>query len=586
MLWTCWLWIAAAGATPLLDLDFSVDDGGMANSNGLQWRWGEIGTGPTGFTGPAWATQPDGDYLNDVVDALGLPFVDLSATERPVLVVDHWYEIDESGVGDLGWVSVKVDGEQVHLSPIHGYPSDQGFSGTSLGFRTDYFDLSGIDTTDDIKLVFEADAAVARAGWVISSLRIEDGDPVPPEITGVTELGDTQNLSGPYVVHAEITDDLTAPGVTLHWRLGTGGQTSEDMAHVGADLYRGEIPGMDPGSRVRWWISATDGLNNATWPEDGKASFDVFLAAPTGLVAPDARSDGRLTGLDVALEWEAPSSPHPLVHTVIFRDDQRIDEVLGTSAVVPLTLPAHHFTVAGVFNTPEGQLQGDLAAGLDFTIALPAATALQPAYGFQGDALRIGIRGVNLLLTEDQIALQLGDGVVVTVLEVVDADTAIATISIAEDAPIQATDAFLLTGATRVTLPGGFEVRDGSDRPQLIDVTPASIKQGGAATLTIQSNAPIGAGPIIDLGPGIFVQSTEVDGDTLRVGIATAIDSPIGAHQIIVDDGLRILSGASIEVRDAKPPPGKVCASTPGQPTGVWALVLAACLGLGRRKNY
>jgi MYXO-CTERM domain-containing protein len=135
-----------------------------------------------------------------------------------------------------------------------------------------------------------------------------------------------------------------------------------------------------------------------------------------------------------------------------------------------------------------------------------------------------------------------------------------------------------------VTLPSGFEVRDGADRPQLIDVTPRSIKQGGAVTLTVQSNAPIGAGPIIDLGPGIFVQSTEVDGDTLRVGIATAIDAPVGAHQIIVDDGLRILSGATVEVRDAKPPPGKVCASSPGQPTGIWALALAACLGLRRRK--
>ena len=585
MMWGLLLaWASLSHASPILEIDFSADDGGLNSQNGLQWEWGLIHVGPAGFTGPAWATRTDGDYLNDAVDTLGLPPLDLSEVERPVLIIEHWYDIDESGPGDLGWVEVRGPAEASRLNPIHGYPSDQGYSGTSSGFRTDYFDLSGISDAADVQIVFEADEAVARSGWVISTLRIDDGDPVPPVIQEVSELPDTQDLNGPYIVHAVVSDDLSEPEAQVHWQQGTANPASAAMTHLGANLYRGEIPAMPVGSRIRWWIGATDGQNFTTWPTEGKARFDVFLAAPTDLSAPDARADGRVSGLEVALEWTAPDSPHPLVHTVVFRDQVRIGTALGTTTTVPINASQHTLTVAGVFDTPLGQIRGDDAASIDISVALPLSAPLQPSHGYQGDTLRLDVTGVNLLMSQDAVALTLGGGVSVTSLEVVDADRAIATVEIAADAAIQVSDAHILAGSSAIPIPDGFEIRDGTQRPQLVEISPRSIKQGSQATITLESNAPLHDTPVVDLGDGVVALSTEVDGHTLLIDVATTADAPIGDRMVTVDDGLRILDGVTLEVRDARPPPGRVCATSQGQPTHLWAPILAALLGLRRRK--
>ena len=574
-----------AGAVPVLSLDFTADDGGMATANGLQWQWAEVTAGPDDFVGHAWATQTAGDYLNDARDTLGLPSADLSGVERPVLVLEHWYEIDQSGIGDLGWLEVLDGTEVVRLTPIHGYPVEQGFAGSSDGFRTDYFDLSGIDQAADLRLVFEADSAVSRRGWFLTGLQIDDGDPVPPIIQEVTELEDTQDVSGPYVIHAEVSDDLVDPEVTLWWSTGGGGQNSIAMENVDADLYRGEIQGVNPGTRVTWWIRADDGTNTTSWPASGKAEFSVFLAAPGGLRAPDARSDGRVAGLEVALQWLPPDSPHELVHTVLLRDGEEVGTALGLSGTIPLVEAAHEVTVAGLFNTPAGLFRGETAPPLALLIALPAVSALAPDHGFQDDTLRLEINGVNLLLTQGQMTLDLGADVEIMELSVVDADTAIATVRIPDDAAIQSHEGFLLSGGVTIPIPGGFEVRDGADRPRLLEVQPSSVKQGDQQTIEITANAPVGEDPLVDLGPGVFVQSVSVQGSILTLEIATAGDTPVGAHKIHVDDGRRILDGASLQVRDARAPPARVCGAVSGRPGGALLVLLSCLLALGRRKG-
>ncbi len=411
------LWLAVlplAGGAPILSLDFASSDGGMLSANGLQWQWAEITAGPDDFTGPAWATHASGDYLNDAMDTLGLPSLDLSGVDRPVLVLEHWYEIDQSGDGDLGWLEVLDGGSFTLLTPIHGYPEDEGFAGSSGTFRTDYFDLSGIDQAASIRLVFDSDATVTRHGWVVSGLWIDDGDPVPPVIEGVTELENTQDISGPYVVHAEVSDDFLVSEVNLWWSTESGASSDGPMENVGASLYRGEIPGVNPGTRVTWWISASDGTNHTTWPAEGKAEFNVFLAAPTDLLAPQARIDGRVEGLEVALQWSAPNSPHDLVHTVLLRDGEVVGTSPGETGSIPLISARHDVSVAGVFMTPAGRFQGEATPELPLSVALPTASRLLPAHGYQGDTMHLQIRGVNLLLAEDQVALHLGGVFVVT----------------------------------------------------------------------------------------------------------------------------------------------------------------------------
>jgi hypothetical protein len=572
-----------ASASPILSLDFTSGNGDMANANGLQWQWNEIGLGPTGFTGPAWATQPSGDYLNDASDSLTLPELDLSSTDRPVLVLDHWFEIDRTGAGDLGWVELEQDGTTVRLFPIHGYPSEQGFSGESGDFQTDYFDLSGIDNASNVRFIFEADSAVTRAGWVIRGLTIDDADPVPPTIQSVTELIDTQDISGPYVVHAEIHDDLMPPQAILHWRVDSRPQVSVDMVHVGADLYRAEIEGADPSSQIVWWIRATDGTNTAVWPRVDRASFGVFLAPPTALNAPGAWPDGRTAGLELSLQWEAPDSPHTLIHTVLFRDGERVGTTQGTSALVPMVSARHSLSVAGFFDTDQGHFVGEESEPIDLRIALPSAAKLRPDHGFQGDTLRIEVEGINLLMAEDQVALLLGDGIELTTIEIVDADSAIVTAQIDQSAHTELRDATLLSGPHSIPLPGGFEVLHGDARPRVIEVSPRSIKQGSEVRLMVRTNAELEALPSIDLGEGVVVRSVELDGTIIYIDLTTTVDSPVGEHTILIDDGRRVLDGATVEVRDAKPAPGKLCAVVADEPPDLWLFGLVLLVWRRRR---
>ena len=580
-----WLaWMPLLHAAPLITLDFTEDQGGMVSSNGLHWEWAEVTSGPDDFSGHAWVTQADGNYLNDASDHLGLPLLDLSSIDRPVLVLEHWYEIDQSADGDLGWIEALMGGEYVRIYPFTGYPSALGFSGSSGSFVTDYFDLSGVDDASSIRLRFETDETVTRAGWVLRHLSIDDGDPSPPIIRGATELQDTQDLTGPYVVHAKITDDLATPEATIWWSIGGGLEGSAPMTAVGSDLYRGDIPAASPGLEITWGIRATDGTNTATWPHDDKATFDVFLAAPTSLIAPEARTDGRVEGLDVLLQWDAPDSPHPLVHTLLLRDGEPIGTTEASSALVPLTQREHTVSVAGIFNTPGGLYMGDEATPIPLTVALPLASELEPAQGFQGDTLRVEVQGVNLLLADGQTAILFADGIQVDEIEIIDADNAQVTIHIDEDAATTHSEVMVLSGRTSIPIPQGFEVRSGDERPRITKIEPSGIEQGDQATLTITTNAALLSDPVVDLGEGVFVQDIRVDGTTLTVEVAAAPDAPVGPHGVAVDDGRRILDGAELQIRDARPAPSKVCGTIPGPRHGWW-LVMLSCFLTTRRKE-
>jgi len=577
-----------AGASPVLTLDFSVDDGGMVATNGLQWEWSEIIGGPAdeGTIGTAWATRADGDYLNDASDTIGLPSIDLSAVDRPILALEHWFAIDESGSGDAGWLEVWNGAGYSVLDPIYGYPEAQGFAGSS-DFRTDFFDLSGVDDSAFVRLVFSADASVTRHGWVITGISIEDGDPVPPTIEEISTPEDTQNVSGPYEVKVRVLDDFAEPEVRLWWFANAGSSENILMEDQGEGIHSGDIPGADPGTTITWWVTASDGTNTTSWPEDGKDQFEVFLAAPTKLKVPEARSGGRVTALEVTLQWKAPDSHHSLLHSVLLRDNVEVGTAIGESGIIFLEDSTHQLSVAGVFDTPAGVFRGEEATALELHVAVPATTRLSPAHGFQGDTLRIHVQGVHLLMSQDHAALDLGPGIETTGMVLHDADSATFTVAIQEDAATTSRDAILQTGDIPVPVPGGFEIRDGEDRPRLLSISPKVMKQGASETIKITANTPIGADPIVDLGPGIFVQSVAVDGDVLRVAVASATNTPVGPHTITVDDGTRILDGARLQVRDAKPKPQKVCGTISTRPeSSIWVLLAVVGLaGIRRRKK-
>jgi hypothetical protein len=577
----------ATAAVPLLTLDFSVDNGGLTPESGLQWSWGEADSGPfeDDANGQAWATRPTGNYLNDATEALSLPELDLSNASRPVLSITHWFDMDQTGTGDAGWIEIQTEGVWTRIDPVTGYPSDNGFSGASDGWRVDWFVLGGATNASDVRLVFAADNAVARSGWYISDLSVDDGDPIPPVISAVTEPNDTQDVEGPIVVEATVRDDLYLEQVTIHWSA-DGAATKQIAMEIGADdIFQGEIPGMDPATRVEWWITATDGENSTQWPVSHAANYRVYLPQPTDLAASALRPDGSVAAQTLSLEWEPPNSPHPITGYEVFRNMRSIASTVDASVTVDLINDEQRLTVQAEFDTPEGTFLGDMSAGLEVFALLPSMTEMQPDHGWQDDMLRVTVTGENLFFSAQNIALDLGEGVDTLGVELIDANSALFTVKIAETAPVGEREAILFRGAKTLYTGVDFALSDGADRPKLLKVSPSRIRQGQNTTVSIQANVPMGESPVVDLGVGIFVDDVRVDGDWVHVTIASAGTTPLGDHNITIDDGTRVLDGATLNVRDSIHTPSRVCAVAALSP-GIGFGTLGFCVfWIGRRRK-
>ncbi|MDP6408646.1 MAG: hypothetical protein QGI46_04655 [Planctomycetota bacterium] len=114
-------------------------------------------------------------------------------------------------------------------------------------------------------------------------------------ITGVTELPDTLDESGPYTVNANIDADLNPPlqSAFLHYRSNQGPWSQVPMINVGGDDYTADIPGHAAGSYVDYYISATDAANTSeTYPEGAPSSSLQFRVGIIVLLFDDFETTG------------------------------------------------------------------------------------------------------------------------------------------------------------------------------------------------------------------------------------------------------------------------------------------------------
>ncbi|MDP6934503.1 MAG: hypothetical protein QGG40_16375, partial [Myxococcota bacterium] len=382
---------------------WSLDDdaGFVSTGDTVQWAWGTVSSGPgSGYDGEtAWATVLDGDYLHDSTDELTLASVDLTSLSRPVLGFVHWYDIDQD---DGAWVEIFSDGAWQVAEPIYGYVSESGFVDASGDWETSWVDLTGLDDSGQVRFVLSTDTSVSRAGWYLDNLVLWDGDPVPPSIRGVSELSDTQDLEGPYVVSATVVDDLATPTVELVWSVG-GVEERETLVNQGDDLYEGEIPGQDPDTEMSWWIEASDGENLAISPDEGVHEFRVYLASPTDLTF----LDDRLVGTEIELDWTPPDSPHEVLYYRIYRDDEFLEVGMEPPLHVGVEEESHTFEVAAFYDAGEG----DRSESLAVDVYLPEVTSLAPAEAWQGDQVRVEVRGSYLLFAEEGVEIEMGAGI-------------------------------------------------------------------------------------------------------------------------------------------------------------------------------
>jgi hypothetical protein len=570
-----------AHAAPLAGWSFNGSDEGFVHGGSPDlWEWGTPSADPGAcFDGACWCTGLDSDYGTDSLDTLTFASYDLTGIEDPHLTMVHWYDIDSSTGGDYGQLQYDDgSGNWTALPPTLG--GGDVFTGTTTGWRTVYFDLSGLTDLSRVRAVLVSDDTINRPGWCIDQVQVWDGDIVPPVIEPTLWPVDTQDVDGPYELTATVVDDDAVADVSVHWFDGVE-EHEAPMVESPADSWLFDFPIVEPGTTVEWWITAEDETGNLTrWPDADMASFRVYLAAPTNLQTPE----GRLVGNSVHMHWDEPDSPtHDVLAYRLYRDGMALfPDIKGTSTIAEMPDSEAVFAVSAIYATTIGELEGDRSEPLTVSVSLPTIDPLVPGSGWPGDTLRIELTGSYLQLVDGDVTLDLGDGITVSPASVTDVDRATFEIAIADDAEAGPRIATLRSGEVEVEAAAAFEILDGVP-PSLTSVEPDSLRQGshGSVVVTLD-HLPAGT-PVVDLGEGVVVESTAVDGPAVTVEVTVLADAPLGERPIVVDDGERILEGLEFTVRDQAVRADKNCATGPG--AGIVSILAALALTVARRSR-
>jgi len=549
-------------AIPIFDWDLASGDGGLTpTGDTLQWSYASAPAAGPGPGEPAWGTVPDGSYLNESDDSLGVDLPDLSSATNPHLIVDQWVAVR---AGDLSVIEIDDGTGFVEVEPVGGYPSADGFSGTdSTAARWENVVVPVPSVASArVRLRLVSNALLADDGWYIRSLELLDGDVVPPMVSPVEEPVDTQDVLGPYDVTVDIADDGALLYVQLHHRIDGVEQPPIDMNEDSPGRYTGAIPAppIGPRSTVEWWVEASDGEQASRYPGHGNASFQIFLAAPENL---QADVPERFVGQAVPLAWEPPVSPNAVL-------DYEVRAVLGSpgcdetgAAPVSTSAPEAVWPLSGeAISCVEvvarydvgGGVFGEPSAPLTLGIEVPLLQSLSPERGYAGSVQWVDLVGTSLYLDPARPP-ELGPGATVTQWQVLDAHHGRLQLALDANLPTGSLDLQLTGLYGEASFPEAFEVDDASDAPRILSVTPSSVTQGDDVELVVVASDPWGTEISVDGGADVFTTAPAVRGPApsgtptngtdasntrLVVPLSISTRARLGERTILIDDGVRL----------------------------------------------
>jgi len=169
--------------------DFEEDDGGFTVAGTGGWEWGEATYGPCveGAIGRLWATALQQNYAPNacwLLDSPPIPLGDFGA----FLSIDHCYDAEFTYDGGTVWfttddfwynTSEPVGGGDAYIlgrTPLCAWVEGQkGFTGTSGGWVTDHWDLTGDKWKNQavrLRFAFASDAVVQAPGWLIDNITL------------------------------------------------------------------------------------------------------------------------------------------------------------------------------------------------------------------------------------------------------------------------------------------------------------------------------------------------------------------------------------------------------------------------------
>jgi hypothetical protein len=539
------------------------------------WQCGSVGSGPlSGFTGAsACATLLSGNYSNNADSVLNLPDQEISGLELPMLRWMQWFSFE---VGDVGQVEMFQSGVWEVVPPVYGYPgASEGYLGQAKFWAPVQLDLSGLTNLNQVRFRLNSDATVNDDGWYLDDFSVWDGDISPPKISGLSVLPDTEDLNLPYAVEATVEDNTESVAVVLFFSVNGAEVQSQNMVSNGAALFSGVIGGQEHDTLVDYWVEADDGFNLTIEPSEGVLSFRVRLPAPESLTGPG----GVVHDTHADLIWTAPDTAHTVEGYRLYRGADLLVETEDLTAEVSLLGGGEdRFFVRAVYD----QGEGDSSEELVLNSAVPTALSLNPDHVFQGDRVRSLLSGENLVFVQGELAVDFGEGVSVTDIDVRDVDSAVLEIRVDEDMPPGVYDLLVESGPNSVLLTGAMEVLDGEERPRVEELIPSLARQGANLLLEIRTSMPIGPVLSVDLGEGVYVKTiAQPEPNCLRVIAWIDLKAPLGERMVQVDDGQRVWTGQRFEVLDQAPPP--VGCGTLGNKSSRWLLIPVGILVFRRR---
>jgi hypothetical protein len=541
-------------------VDLSEGPGGLtAIGDSAQWEWGTFEAPPGGV---GWATGLQRAYRHNAADALwwSLP----GGAEERWLAVDHAFAVS---LGDRAEVLGELtEGALERLVPAYGYPAEAGFVGESDGFRRDWVRVPAGANAVGLQLV--SDAAGSDQGWFVTRLELWDGDPVPPELLVLEAPGDTQDLLGPYLVLLQAQDQASTPEVTVAWSSSAGASGVVVAADRGGGTFQAELPGQPAGTTVSWSATASDGTNRAFAPLEGELSFRTFLAPPTDLRRLDA---GRVAQA-VRLGWEPPDSPHPVLRY----------ELTGSALPSPVSAiaPPVDLPLAGpgevVVRAAYAEGLGEPSLPLSLEVEVPSLVRLTPDQAFPGESWRASLELRSAYLMAGEVDLDLGPGLVLEDVAVLDVDRASFDLRIDPDAQPGPRDLIVQTPLVNAFFPAALVLGDPEDAPRVVRVAPAVVQQGAQVDLELTANVPWSASTRIVGDDDLLIVGSELlSSGPLSASLVVDARARLGAHRLTVEVDGRLLQ-AELEVVARPAVVLSTCGHGPGAPGGG---ALIACLG-------
>lgn len=540
----------------LVDYDLGATDGGFVSGGSpLQWEWGVAVDGPAGETG--WSTRLDGPYLHEATSTLTLPAVDLSAHSDPHLVVDLWTALV---AGDAVLVEANDGTGWSRLDPVYGYPTLDGWSGDA-DFAEFAFGLNGLGGSPGLRLVLVSDAAGTDDGATIRGARLEDGDAAAPRVSLVSAPTDAAELHAAAVVVVDVADDRTVVEVAVITSSGTVPATELVPGRWQATLPDGAAPD----TVLTWRVEAQDGDNVGRFPVVGDASFRWFLPPPTDVTVADPGA--RHVAQSLTVSFAAPTGVNVPLSYQVRIDGAVVADVGASPASVPLLVAGEMLDVAGVY--AEGV--GDFSPALAVDVSVPSAL-LSPSAAAPSARLWADLEGSFLGLVEGA-TVDLGAGVTVEALDIVDVDSARLTLRV-DDGAASGDRTLVVDGAWGAfAFEGAFTVDASLAAPAIVDVAPATVAQGHAADVRFRSSTPFARVPALSADAALAIGNVRVDGADCTATVTPSGAATIGPYDVVLDDGLTI-QVATLEVTESVFAPERRCGLA--SRSGAWISLLAA----------